>query len=130
MNWLRKMMIGRYGIDQLSTALIILSLALSIFSRFKNHQIITILYIGMAVYAYYRVLSKNTSKRFQENQKFLKYWNPIKAKFTSIGRQIKGLKNYKYFKCTNCKQKIRVPRGKGKIKVRCPKCKTEMIKKT
>ena len=130
MNWLKKFMIGRYGVDHLSIALLVFSFILSILFKFYPNKILTTLYIFIPFIAYYRTLSKNTYKRYAENQKFLVYWNQIKNKIKKIINKFKNRKNYRYLKCRNCNQKIRVPRGKGKIKITCPKCKETMIKKT
>ena len=73
---------------------------------------------------------KNISKRYQENNKFLRIWNIIKNKINYVPQRIKSLKDYRYFKCSNCKQTLRVPRGKGKLSITCPKCKNVMIKKS
>ncbi len=130
MNWLKRFMAGRYGGDQLSIALIIVNLLISILSRFLNSKILGILNLGISVVILYRIFSKNIAKRYQENMKFLNLWNPIKNKVKNKIQRIKSLKHYKYFKCSNCKQKLRVPRGKGKVSITCPKCKTTIIKKT
>jgi predicted RNA-binding Zn-ribbon protein involved in translation (DUF1610 family) len=130
MNWLKKFMAGRYGTDQLSLVLLIFSILISILSVVLNSLILNIFYLIIIVIVIYRIFSKNLSKRYQENMKFLRMWNSIKGKFKNKFRQIKELKDYKYFKCVNCKQKLRVPRGKGKISITCPKCKTVMIKKS
>lgn len=130
MNWLRKFMVGRYGVDQLSLALIVLSFMFSILFRFYPSRILSTLYILLPFIVYYRILSRNTYKRYSENQKFLVYWNPIGNKIKTFTNRFKMRKDYRYLKCKNCKQKIRVPRGKGKIKIICPKCKETMIKKT
>lgn len=130
MNWLRKIMIGRYGVDQLSMALMGASILFSILSIFIKSPIITILYMITLILAFYRVFSKNISKRYQENNKFLRIWNIIKNKINYVPQRIKSLKDYRYFKCSNCKQTLRVPRGKGKLSITCPKCKNVMIKKS
>ena len=79
---------------------------------------------------YFRMFSKNVGKRYQENQVFLRmrfyvteYWRKVKFSFTQ-GRK------YRIFKCPNCGQKIRIPRGHGKVSIHCPKCQTDFIKKT
>lgn len=128
MKWLRKFMYGRYGIDALSMTLIVIGLILSIFSR--RASIPSIVFLVLIVVAYSRAFSRNTSKRYMENQKFLKAVRPITDIFNKARRKIRSRKNYKYFTCKSCRQKIRVPRGKGKVKVRCPKCGETMIKKT
>ncbi len=130
MNWLKKFMLGRYGPDQLSFVLLIVAVFISILSRFLNSQILAILYIVTIGVVIYRMFSKDLSKRYQENVKFLNKWNYIKGKVNGKFNRIKGLKDYKYFKCVNCKQTLRVPRGKGKISITCPKCKTVMAKKS
>lgn len=129
-NWLRKFMVGRYGMDQLSIGLIGASIFLSILSRFVSSQIIVVVFLMVSVIAYCRIFSKNITKRYQENNKFLKIWNPISNKVKSRIQRLKDLKYYRYYKCPSCKQTLRVPKGKGKISINCPKCKTSIIKKT
>ena len=130
MNWLRKFMLGRRGVDQLSMTLMGISIFLSILSIFVNSQILYILYMVTIAIAIYRMFSKNLTKRYQENIKFLNMWNSIKRKINNRIQRLKNLKHYKYWKCSNCKQTLRVPRGKGRISITCPKCKTIMIKKS
>ncbi len=130
MNWLKKFMTGRYGVDQLSWALLGISILISILSRILDSQVLAMLYIIPLGIVLYRMFSKDISKRYQENIKFLNKWNSIKRKINNRIQRIKGLKYYKYYKCSNCKQTLRVPRGKGKISITCPKCQTVMIKKS
>ncbi|HLR34819.1 MAG TPA: hypothetical protein VK071_05760 [Tissierellales bacterium] len=130
MNWLKRFMAGRYGLDQLSVVLIIVNFLISILLMFFNSRILNILSMILLIIVFYRVLSKDIAKRYQENMKFLSIWNPMKNKVVNKVKQIKNLKNYKYYKCPSCKQKIRVPRGKGKISITCPKCRTVIIKNT
>ena len=66
----------------------------------------------------YRMLSKSTYRRYQENRRFLQLIDRIKDR-----------KN-RYYKCPKCKQLVRVPRGKGKISITCPRCKEKFVKKT
>ena len=82
------------------------------------------------VLCYYRALSKNKLKRHQENILFLKYWYPIQSKWINQYRAFKAKRQYKYFKCKECGQQLRVPRKKGKIEITCPKCRHTFIKKT
>ena len=130
MNWLKKFMAGRYGVDQLSLTLLGISIFISILSSILHSQVLAILYIIPLGMVLYRIFSKDISKRYQENVKFLNKWNSIKRKVNNRIKHIKSLKHYKYYKCSNCKQALRVPRGKGKIAITCPKCKTVMIKKS
>lgn len=130
MNWLKRFMMGRYGVDQLSMVLMGVNIFLSILSRFISNPILNIFYIVMPVIVIYRIFSKNLAKRHQENIKFLKIWNSIKSKVNNKIQRIKGLKYYRYYKCSNCKKILRVPKGKGKISITCPKCRITMIKRS
>lgn len=126
MNWLRKFMYGRYGVDALSMTIIIFGFILSIAAPYL--RIPPVVSMLIFIYAYYRVLSKDINKRYMENQKFLKLVKPITISFKKINMRISNRKDYKYFKCKNCKQEIKVPKGKGKIRVTCPKCGEKTIK--
>lgn len=128
MNWLRKFMYGRYGVDALSMTVIILGFLLSLVSPYL--KLLSIVSTIIFIYAYYRVLSKDIKKRYAENMKFLKLVEPITSRFKKSKMRMDGRKNYKYFKCKNCKQEIKVPKGKGKIRVTCPKCGEKTIKKS
>lgn len=130
MNWFRNIMMGRYGSDKLNIALIVASIILSLISRFLKLGIITyISYIPLFL-CIYRMFSKDINKRYQENQKFLKYYSKAEGWTKGKYHMVKGLKTYKYFKCPNCKQTVRVPRGKGRVNIICPKCSTKFIKTT
>lgn len=127
---LQKFMIGRYGIDQLSQTLLIISmlfLIISIFSKLDLLYFASILILG---FTYFRMFSKNISKRYEENQKFLNFRYRLLAKLNQQKKQLDQQKIYRFFHCPSCKQKVRVPKGKGKICITCPKCKTEFIKKS
>ncbi|MBE5780698.1 MAG: hypothetical protein E7328_02605 [Clostridiales bacterium] len=125
----RQFMYGRYGTDQLTIAMLILSIVLFIASRISGVGFINYIGLGVLAICYFRMFSKNTSARYKENQKFMKLWGPM-------GRGLSGFlarrkdHTHAYYKCPNCKLRVRVPRGKGKIKIKCPECKTEFIKKT
>lgn len=130
MNGLRRFMYGRYGVDQFSRALIILALILSVIVSFsRNSLLLLVAYIPL-VYAIFRTLSKNINKRMQENVVYCRYAEKVKHRIQSIKLSLVGTKTHKYYRCTRCKQTIRVPRGKGKICITCPKCKTEFIRRT
>jgi len=130
MNWFQRMMIGRYGIDELSKAMLILSLVLLIISSFTGSSIVNMLAVLILALCYVRILSRNINKRYQENMKFIKWWNPIKMKLKTFIRPIKEFRTHRYFKCPHCGQLLRVPKGKGKIRINCPKCNNTTIKKS
>lgn len=130
MSWFRRIMAGRYGNDQLSMALLLLSLFLTLISSFSyNLRIFSYLsYIPLAL-CIFRMFSKNINKRRMENYKFSMMVSPLYSWSLKKINRLKDLKTHRYFKCPNCKQTLRVPKGKGKISITCPKCKTEFIKK-
>ena len=117
-----RFMQGRYGGDKLNTALVCLSFALFIVSLFVPDRWaklgIMALYYGILGVAAYRTLSRNTYKRYRENCRYLLLLDRIRDR------------KHKYFTCPRCRQPVRVPRGKGKIAITCPKCKEKFIKKT
>lgn len=126
MNWFRKFMYGRYGVDELSMALIFVSFILMVVlgwlpGVFKTLSAIA--YIPMIIYVY-RTFSKNIFKRQQEYYKYLSFKNSLLSKVKKYKKRIQDSKTHKYFKCPNCKQELRVPKGNGKITITCPKCKT------
>lgn len=130
MNWLKRLMSGRYGGDQLSIALLIFSLILTLLSNITRIPYISLIgFIPLAI-GLFRTFSKNISKRSMENYKFAMLISPIYAKYNRLKRRAKDSKTNKFFKCPNCKTKLRVPRGKGKIIITCPRCKTRLTKKT
>lgn len=130
MNWLKNFMIGRYGIDKLNIALLILSMILTLISSITDFAILLyISYIPLIVLIY-RFLSKDTNTRLKENYKFLKFYNPAQNWIKKRINMLKSSKTHKYFKCPSCSQTVRVPRGKGKINIICPKCSTKFTKNT
>ena len=132
-NWKNKMMQfmqGRYGADQMGQMLSAVSMAFLILSLFSRNQGWFLLAVIGIVYNYFRMFSKNISKRYAENQKYLTMTAGIRRKIASWKSQLAQRKIYHIYRCPGCKQKIRVPRGRGKIEIRCPKCNTRFVKKS
>ena len=132
-NWKNKMMQfmqGRYGADQMGQMLSAVSMVFLIISLFSRNQAWFLLAVIGIVYNYFRMFSKNISKRYAENQKYLKMTAGIRKKLASWKSQLAQRKIYHIYRCPGCKQKIRVPRGRGKIEIRCPKCNTRFVKKS
>ncbi len=135
MNWLRRFMYGRYGNDQLGNSLFVLYLLLFIVGFFfrgtRVYSVLTICcYVVILIY-FFRCFSRNIYKRQRENQKFLRMWNPIKNYFKFWKRRFQERNSTKkLYRCPKCHQTIRVPKGRGKIAISCPKCRFEFIKKT
>ena len=118
----RNFMVGRYGTDRLNMAILGVGLVasfLSVLIKFApvNLALFALSY-GMMFWAIFRTLSRNTYKRYQENRKFLQLTGRLKDR------------EHKYFDCPKCRQMVRVPRGKGKISITCPRCREKFVKKT
>lgn len=125
---LQQFMIGRYGVDSFSKFMLGVSLGLVVLDIFINSRILTSWFYVLVIYSYYRIFSKNHQKRYQENMKFLQIKNKIVSKFNSEKNIMKQRKTHHIYKCPTCNQKIRIPKGKGRICITCPKCKTEFTK--
>lgn len=121
---------GRYGADQMGQMLSAVSMVFLIISLFSRNQAWFLLAVIGIVYNYFRMFSKNISKRYTENQKYLTMTAGIRRKLASWKSQLAQRKIYHIYRCPGCKQKIRVPRGRGKIEIRCPKCNTRFVKKS
>ncbi len=119
---LQRFMAGRYGTDKLNTALLILGLVLCVVSMFLPAGLAVVIATTLAyvcsVLVIFRSFSRNTYKRYQENRRYLALLERIKDR------------EHRYFACPKCKQSVRVPKGKGKIAITCPKCREKFIKKT
>ena len=126
---LYRFMMGRYGNDKLNQFLMILALAFFVLSMFRI-PFVYLLGIICLIYAYFRMFSRNTYKRSLENNRYLQKVYKVKQVFATWKRDMKQRKTYHIYRCPSCKQKIRIPRGKGKIEVRCPKCGQTFIKRS
>ncbi len=119
---LRNFMMGRYGTDRLNMTILCVGLAASLLSIFFQgtalNLVLFLLSYGMMFWAIFRSLSRNTYKRYQENRKFLQFFDRLKDR------------DHRYFDCPKCRQMVRVPRGKGKISITCPRCREKFVKKT
>ena len=129
-----RFMQGRYGVDSFSKFLLVVALVMVLFSSFFGEkQFGTVLYtLGLVVfvYSYFRIFSRNISKRYEENQQFLVKTSKIRSFFAQQKNLMQQRKTHHIYSCPSCKQKIRIPRGKGKIEIRCPKCQTTFVKRS
>lgn len=126
----QQFMTGRYGSDEFSRFMLIAALIFMVLSMFTRGSLFYLLAMVLLIYCYFRMLSRNTYKRYAENEKYLEIKNNITGFFQREKDHAGQRKDYRFFKCPNCKQKVRVPKGKGKIKIHCPKCHTDFIKKS
>ena len=127
-------MVGRNGVDDLNQFLLIVFFVLFILELFLGGtigSICNILSLIVLILLYFRMFSKNIYARSEENSKYI----DLKARITggrrsSGGRSRSSDPDHKIFNCPQCGQKVRVPRGRGRIQIRCPKCGRQFIKRT
>ena len=129
-NFLRKIMMGRYGPDHLNVAMIIFSLVLSLLNGIFGFALLTYVSYVFLLCALFRMLSRNIHRRRAENDRFLRYWWPIRTKLGRSLANIKHRKTHRFIKCPGCGNTLRVPKGKGRLQITCPKCGERFIKKT
>ncbi len=124
-----RFMQGRYGNDRLGQAMLMAALACVVLSLFRIPFIST---IGLAilVLTYYRMFSRQIAKRAAENQKYMQLEWKVRAKLQKKKQSLAQRRTHRIYKCPNCKQKIRVPRNRGRIAISCRKCGTEFIRRT
>ena len=153
--WFANLMRGRYGNDNLNRFLLIVSVILIIADMFVRWRLLYMLAVLILIYVYCRMFSRNINARYRENQKFLQftakfrrnggpgnasyggaygggqYGNTANSGSAGWGRKAKPAKDrdHKIFKCPVCGEKLRVPKGAGKISITCPHCGEKFIKK-
>ena len=119
---LQRFMTGRYGTDKLNMAILCTGLVCSLLASFVPGALIklafTVASYALMILAIFRTLSRNIYKRYEENRKFLLFFQKLKDK------------DHRYYNCPRCHQQVRVPKGKGKISITCPKCREKFIKTT
>lgn len=123
----RQFMVGRYGQDQLGRFITFLALVLLIINLFVKKASLPTVALVLIIYSYYRIFSRDINARYRENQKFLDSVEPLRRKVFTSKTRYDNRKTYKYIKCPSCKLKMKVPRGKGKIRVTCKSCGNKFI---
>ncbi|MCI6120753.1 MAG: hypothetical protein MR696_03020 [Lachnospiraceae bacterium] len=125
-----RFMYGRNGVDSLGKFVLAISIIVMLLAGWTDSLILSYLsWIGV-IYLYFRMFSRNIYKRSSENQWYLNKTYKIRTFFYRQKNLLLQRKTHHIYKCPTCRQKIRVPRGKGRIEIRCPKCNTRFIKKS
>lgn len=131
---LQRFMSGRYGADDLSKTLDVTALVFLLVSLFSGKlAVLGIFYwfgLGLLIYTCFRTLSRNVAKRNDENQRFLGWRYQRTVKGNAAKKRWEQRDTYRFYKCPGCKQRVRVPKGRGKICITCPKCKREFVKRS
>ena len=126
---MRRMMAGRYGSDQLGMALLGIYLALYLLSRMLHSRLLSWLSLAVILWGFYRMFSRQTEQRRTENLRFFYAVGPLVRKY-NVNKCRRQDKEHCYFKCPNCGQQLRVPKGKGLLSITCRNCGVNFEKKT
>ena len=131
---LARFMYGRYGSDRLNIFMVIVLLVCAVINLFVRTGYFSVLLTSweflLLILIYFRMFSRNVSKRYAENQKYLELENKVKRFFGKQKYIQEQRKDFHIYTCPQCRQKIRIPKGKGKISIGCPKCGAEFVKKS
>lgn len=125
-----RFMYGRYGADELSRVYLVLAVACLAVHLLTRSLPFYLAGMALLIYGLYRSFSKNTAKMSAQNQKYMAWRYKMVVKYNQAKKHWAQRKDYRFYRCPDCRQKVRVPRGRGKIAITCPKCKTEFIKKS
>ena len=128
--WIERFMYGRYGQDNLNRFLFIFALILSLVSLLTRFAIVNSLALALLVVSIFRMFSRNAEKRARENFAYLRVTERFTHFFSHIKTRLHQRKSYRFYRCPSCKQQLRVPKGKGRIRIRCPKCQVSFEKET
>lgn len=124
----QRFMYGRYGMDGLGQFVMWAAMICIILSWFFKGPVLNAIALLLLFWGYFRMFSRNTQKRYQENCTYYRYVEAVKNFFRRQKSYFKQSKTHHIYKCPQCGQKIRIPRGKGKVAIRCQRCGTEFIK--
>ncbi len=120
-NAIHRFMYGRYGNDSLNLFLIVFYLFLYLLFALTHFELLYWLSLALVFVTLFRLLSRNIPARQKENSQFMRLAGPV-IQWYRLQRTMRRDKDHRYFKCPNCGQQLRVPRGKGRITVTCRSC--------
>ncbi len=131
LQWqLAQWMQGRYGTDGLSNFLLGVGIACIVLSLIPGLDLLSFGAFVFLALSIIRSFSKNIEARTKENEKYESIMAKPKRWAARKNKQWENRKTTHYFKCKGCGTTLSVPRGKGTLRVVCPKCKTETMKKS
>ena len=125
-SWLR----GRNGADSIVRAVGYLALILIVIDLIFRLGWVVWIALALLIYAWWRVASKKLDARRSEDERFRKLLGPAAAWLGSPVEAMAEAKDYKHLRCPSCSQRVRVPRGKGRVRVTCPRCKEKFEAKS
>ncbi len=138
MDKLRRFFDGRFGMDELGTAIIIVSMLFALAGNISGSFFVQIPTYLLIAWEIVRYMSRNLSARQHENEVFKRYAakldkrliKPIVKWFKLQKNRFRDRKTHKYFSCPDCKSALRVPKGKGEITITCPVCGKKLDRRT
>lgn len=125
-----RFMAGRYGTDSFSKFLLVICLLCLVINMIFRIPALYLVGLAILVYCYFRMFSRNYAKRSAENAFYLKRTEGIRRFFRKQKSHSQIRKTHHLYKCRKCGQMIRIPKGKGRIEITCPKCKYSFVKKS
>ena len=136
-NGIARFMYGRNGADALNGAIFLLYLVALVLSMVVVPQtthvwvytLLNSLSFVLALVYIFRAFSRNLEKRRAENRRFLAWWEPRRQSLRGWNARRRD-REHRYIRCRHCGTRLRLPRGKGKIEVTCPKCREKTITRT
>lgn len=117
-EWLR----GRNGSDELSTCALVVAIVLVAANMLLHSFLVSVIALALMAYAWWRMSSKDLEARENENGVFVEFLGPMHSWVQSPAQAVAETRTHKHIKCPECGQRVRVPRGKGKVRITCPKC--------
>ena len=124
-----RFMSGRYGADNLSYAMVITALVMTVIGALSGLGILTLMADALLIVMFVRMLSKDRYRRAHENQVYLEKTQRVRRAVTEWMNRVKNSKKYRYFTCPQCKTRLRVPRGVGNVTITCKSCGNRFDKK-
>lgn len=150
---------GSDQLSRFTIMLAMLMLVLNIFFGSKTTVFYWLIWVFLLL-SYFRMFSKNIEKRYNENTRFLQIREKVTRLFgkkrsgssqgasyakrdtyrsyeqaynnarTGPSSNMRSDKDHRIFRCPNCDQRVRVPRGRGKIEITCPRCSHRFVKRS
>ena len=119
---LARFMLGRHGADNLGMFTLLSGLACSLLGSFTGIGLLSLIGFILYIITLFRMFSRNNEKRMAENRKYIELTSGWKTKIRQFSKRMKNRRDYRYFKCPNCKVLLRMKRGSGEKDITCVRC--------
>lgn len=119
---IRSFMSGRNGLDQLNIAALVIAVVFSLLSNIRVLSFLRVFSLALWILVIFRMLSRNLARRQAENYWYVRRTEKLRGDVSGFTTRASQCREYKFFVCPGCKNRLRVPRGKGKIQITCPRC--------